>query len=144
MICGCEAWTLQKADKQKIDAAEMWFYRRLLRRVSWIDKRTNESILKEIAVDRQLSAYIEERKLKYVGHTIRNEKTPLMASILQGKMQARRRRGRHSIAYINNIKENNGMRMDEMTHRCRDCVLWRNIAKASSVAANIGQDDADR
>ena len=64
---GCAAWTLIKADKKKIEAAEMWFYRRLLR-VKWTEKRTNQSVLKEIGSPKQMLETINVRKLKYVGH----------------------------------------------------------------------------
>ena len=67
----------------------MWFYRQLLR-VSWKIKITNVSILEELNVSKQLSIYISKRKLKYVGNT----ETPLMSSILQGKVEGPRKRGR--------------------------------------------------
>ena len=67
MMYGCAAWTLIKADKKKIEAAEMWFYRRLLR-VKWTEKRTNQSVLKEIGSPKQMLETINVRKLKYVAH----------------------------------------------------------------------------
>ena len=69
MLYGCESWTQRKDDEKRIEAAEMWFYRRLLR-VSWTDRRTNESILQELGTTRKLLTLIKERKLRYVGHAL--------------------------------------------------------------------------
>ena len=63
VLYGSEAWTLRKADKNRIEAAEMWFYRRLLR-ISWTERRTNESILHEVASTRQLLSHMEPKKTK--------------------------------------------------------------------------------
>ena len=71
MMYGCAAWTLIKADEKKIETAEMWFYRRLLR-VKWTEKRTNQSVLKEIGSPKQMFETINVRKLKYVGHICRH------------------------------------------------------------------------
>ena len=81
MLYGSEAWTLRKAERDKIEAAEMWFYRRLLR-VKWTDKRTNNSILEELSVKRQLSNEIDKRRLRYVGHVNRCKDTYLMTTAL--------------------------------------------------------------
>ena len=143
MIYGCEAWTLKKADQRKIEAAEMWFYRRLLR-ISWTEKRTNESILKEHSLDRELLAFVNKRKLKYVGHIIRNEKTTLMASTLQGKIDAPRKKGRPSVSYTDNIKEASGLKLGEIAQLSRSRETWRRVVCASTAAANIGSDDADK
>ena len=62
MLYGCEAWTIKKADEKKIEAAELWFYRRLLR-ISWTDRRTNESILKELGRSKMLITTINQWKL---------------------------------------------------------------------------------
>ena len=86
----------------------------------------------------------DRRKLKYVGHAIRNERTTLMASVFQGKTEARRRRGRPPISYVDNIKEISGLRLEEIAQYSRDREIWRRVAMTSSVAANIGPDDADR
>ena len=77
MMYGSEAWTLRSDEANKIDAAELWFYRRLLR-VSWTDKRTNESILSELNTIRISSSAKNKRKLRYVGHTVRHNNTSLL------------------------------------------------------------------
>ena len=82
--------------------------------------------------------------MKYVGHVVRNEKTCLMASVLQGKTDAPRRKGRPSITFIDNIKEISGLNIDEVTHKSRDREAWRRVTKTACAAANIDPDDADR
>ena len=71
---GCEAWTLKKEEDRKINAAELWFYRRLLR-IQWTGKRTNESVFEELSVKPELLSTITRRKFKYLGHANRNTKT---------------------------------------------------------------------
>ena len=90
---------------KRINAAEMWLYRRLLR-ISWKDMRTNDSILEELSTNRVLLQEMNKRKLKYVGHAVRNPKTDLMATILQGRVEGRRNRGRPPMSYMDNITAN--------------------------------------
>ena len=87
---------------------------------------------------------MDKRKLKYVGHAIRNSKTALMATVLQGKVDAPRKKGRPSLAYDDNIKEVSRLKMGEISQESRDRDRWRNIVEASCGAANIEADDADR
>ena len=78
-----------KGHNTKIEACEMWLYRRLLR-VKWTDKRTNESIMNELGVTRKLIKIIDQRKLRYIGHAARNQKTDLMKVAYQGKIDAKK------------------------------------------------------
>ena len=142
MLYGCEAWTHRKADDKRIEAAEMWFYRRLLR-VTWIDKRTNESVLEELGTTRNLLKIINQRKLRYVGHALRNKKTDLMTTVLQGKLNAKRNSGRPPTSLMNNIKSISGLKIQQVTHRCQDREGWRRTV-SSIAAANTGNGDADR
>lgn len=142
MCYGCEAWTLKKEDENKINAAEMWFYRRLLR-VSWTAKRTNKSILEELNTDRVLLSTIRERKMKYLGHAIRHANCQLMKNIVQGKTEARRKRGRPPRSYMDNIRDWTGLSTPKIYHACEDRIRWRKKVKSAAAAANI-IDDADR
>lgn len=139
-IYGCEAWTLKQQDIKKLNAAEMWFYRRMLR-IKWTEKRTNESVIKELGIQMDLVKEINRRKLKYVGHVTRHSKTNLMSAVLQGKMEGKRKRGRPSISYLSNLKDITGMNTHEMIETTRDRCRWRGIV--SGVAATIGSGDAD-
>ena len=75
---------------------------------------------------------------------MRNKNTNLMAATLQGKIEARKKQGRPSVTYIENIKKVSNMNIQEMAHRSLDRVIWRRAVQMSGVAANIDPDDADR
>ena len=141
MLYGCEAWTLKKADEKRLEAAEMWFYRRLLK-VSWTEKRTNESILNELSIPRHLLAEINKRRLKYVGHVNRNEKATLMTTVLQGKVESKRKIGRPPISYIENIKKCSKLSLHEIVKKSQDRNVWRRIAATCYEAANLEDDEA--
>ena len=142
LMYGCEAWTIRKREKDRLNAAEMWLYRRLLR-ISWQDKRTNESVLEELFTTRTLLKEINRRKLKFLGHAIRNPKTNLMASILQGRVEGKRNRGRPPMSYIDNVKSITGLTLGEVVHRSRDREDWRAVV-ARCEAATDGDGEADR
>ena len=139
---GCEAWTLKKDEEKKINAAELWFYRRLLR-IQWTEKRTNNSVLEELAVKPELLSKINRRRLNYLGHTIRNTRTNLMATVLQGKVEARRNRGRPPISYMTSITASSGLSLSDVVHKSRDRQEWR-ATVARLGAATIDPGDADR
>ena len=92
VMCGCESWTIKKAECQRIDAFERWCWRRLLR-VPWTARRSNQSILKEISPGCSLDRLMLKLKLLYFGHLMQTadsfEKIPML-----GKIEGRRRRGR--------------------------------------------------
>lgn len=145
MLYGCESWTQRKEDDRKIEAAEMWFLRRLLR-VSWTDRRTNESVLYELATTRELLSTVYSRKLRYAGHAMRNQMTDLMKTIFQGKIEAKRKRGRPPTSLIGNITGACNMKIHEIGRACQDRNRWRRITLSASLnaAANIANGDADR
>ena len=134
MIYGCESWAQRKDDDNKIQAAEMWFFRRLLR-VSWKDRRTNESVLEELGVQRTLLTLINRRKLKYLGHAIRNPRTDLMKTTFQGKIEAKRKKGRPPIALTTNVTKASNMKVQELSRRCEDRERWRKVVQSVSVCA---------
>ena len=142
VMYGCEAWTLKKPEEDRLQAAEMWFYRRLLS-VTWKDKRTNESVLDELSVSRGLLLEINKRRMRYIGHAIRNPRTDLMATILQGRVEGRRNRGRPPTTLMNNITASSGLSLSDVVHRSRDRQDWRAVV-ASTRAATFSRGDADR
>ena len=87
---------------------------------------------------------INERKLKYIGHANRNPKTELMKTVLQGKIESPRRKGRPPTTYISTITKSSGMGLQEISQRSSDREKWRCLAKSACVAANVDHDDADR
>ena len=87
---GCQIWTIKKAERQRIDAFELWCWRRLLR-VPWIARRSNQSILKEISPEYSLEGLMLKLKLQHFGHLIRRTDS-LEKTLMLGKIEGRRRR----------------------------------------------------
>ena len=92
IMCGCESWTIKKAECQRIDAFELWCWKRLLR-VPWTTRRSNQSILKEISPEYSLEGLMLMPKLQYFGHLMRRTDS-LEKTLMLGKIEGRRRRGR--------------------------------------------------
>ena len=92
VMYGCERWTVKKAERQKIDAFELWCWRRLLR-VSWTARRSNQSILKEISPGCSLDGLMLKLKLQYFGHLMQRVDS-LEKTLMLGGIRSRRRRGR--------------------------------------------------
>ena len=91
VIGGCESWTIMKAEHRRIDAFELWCWRRLLR-VPWTARRSNQSILKEISPEYSLEGLMLKLKLQYFGHLIRRPDS-LEKTLMLGKIEGGRRRG---------------------------------------------------
>ena len=90
VMYGCESWAIKKAERQRIDAFEVWYWRRLLR-VPWTARRSNQSILKEISPEYSLEGLMK-LKLQYFGHLVRRTDS-LEKTLILGKIEGRRRRG---------------------------------------------------
>ena len=88
---GCESWTVKKAERQRIDAFELWCWRRLLR-VPWAARRSNQSILKEISPEYSLDGLMLKLKLQYFGHLM-GRTDSLEKTLMLGKIEGRRRKG---------------------------------------------------
>ena len=88
---GCESWTIKKAEHQRIDAFELWCWRRLLR-VPWTARRSNQSILKEISPEYSLEGLMLKLKLQYFGHLMQRTDS-FEKTLMLGKVEGRRRRG---------------------------------------------------
>ena len=91
VMYGCESWTIKKAESQRIDAFELWCWRRLLR-VTWTARRSKQSILKEISPEYTLEGLMLKLKLQYFGHLMQRAKS-LEKILMLGKIEGRRRRG---------------------------------------------------
>ncbi|GFS06155.1 endonuclease-reverse transcriptase [Elysia marginata] len=143
MMYGCEAWSQKKDDDKRIEAAEMWFYRRILR-VKWTDKRTNESVLKELKTERTLLNLINARKLKYVGHALRNHRTSLMKTVCEGRLDGRRRKGRPPISLVTNLTTACGLSLHQIVQKSQDRAGWQQKVRLSIATADTASGDADR
>ena len=95
VIYGCESWTIKKVECRRIDAFELWCWRRLLR-VSWMARRSNQSILKEINPEYSLEGLMLKQKLKYFGHLMQRANS-LEKTLMLEKIKGRRRRGQQSV-----------------------------------------------
>ena len=91
VVYGCESWTLKKAEHQRIDAFELWYWRRLLR-IPWTARKSNQSILKEISPGYSLEGLMLKLKLQYFGHLMRRVDS-LKKTLRLGKVEGRRKRG---------------------------------------------------
>ena len=96
VMYGCESWTIKKAERQRIDASELWCWRRLLR-VPWTAKRSNQSILKEISPEYSLEGLMLKLKFQYFGHLMRRADS-FEKTLMLGKIEGRRRRGQQRMA----------------------------------------------
>ena len=100
LLYGCETWTITAETKKNLEAAEMWFYRRMVR-ISWKEKRTNVSILEETNQERSLINTIRKRQLKFLGHICRRKGLEFLS--LTGKIEGTRSRGRQRITFLDSL-----------------------------------------
>ena len=96
VMYGCESWTIKKAERQRIDAFELWYWRRLLR-VPWTTRRPNQSIVMEISPEYSLEGLMLKLKLQYFGHLMQRPDS-LEKTVMLGKIEGRRRRGQQRMS----------------------------------------------
>ena len=107
VLYGCESWTIKKTEHQRIDAFELWCWRRLLR-VPWTARRSNQSILKEISPEYSLEGQMLKLKLQYFGHLMRRTDS-LEKTLMLGKIEGRRRRGQQRMRWLDGITDSMDM-----------------------------------
>ena len=110
--CGCESWTIKKADHQKIDAFELWCWRRLLR-VPWTARRSNQSILKEIIPEYSLEGLMLKLKLQHFGHLLWRTES-LEKTLMLGKIEGGRRRGWQRMRWLAGITHSKDMSLSKL------------------------------